>query len=397
MTVEAQIAGMIGLESDLSASSAFGITRSYSRYVVRDRVLGGLAAWMMSTVDASERRLDEAFATVLRSLDVAEDSNAPLVPAPTRILLAALQNHATTDDVALQISARLSGQWVTPGWLDQSRSSSACDQSRIVEAGSLGDRDEPYDDAWSRLRGRTTEATWPISATLLGLEHGYFGLPAQWREIFEASPAFHQVRARLTDVLGEPSSQVTSVVRTSTSHPLAIGTLETGSNRGRIGVTFCPGKHQQFSMTGTWQRDLDLDLNAIVRWGATHLLTLVERWELSDLGVAHLPEAASMRGLQWHHFPIIDGTVPGAASEERWAALSAILLSALARGESVVIHCKGGLGRAGTMAARLLLSAGVSTDAEDAVARIRAVRPNAVETAVQERYLLQRADALRAV
>lgn len=388
---------MIGAESDLPASPAFGITRSYSRYVVRDRVLGGLAAWMMSTVDASERRLDAVFADALRSLDIAEGSHAAEVPAPARIVLSVLQNHDTTDDVALQISARLSGQWVTAGWLEQSRSSSACDQPHFVEAGSLGGRDEPFDDAWSRLRSRTLGATWPISATLLGLEHGYFGPPAQWRETFEASPAFHQVRARLTNVLGETSSQVASVVRTSTTHPLVIGTLETGSNRGRIGVTFCPGKHQQFSMTGIWQRDLDLDLNAIVRWGATHLLTLVERRELSDLGVAHLPEAASMRGLQWHHFPIIDGTVPGAASEERWAALSATLLFALARGELVVVHCKGGLGRAGTMAARLLLSAGVSTDAEDAVARIRAVRPNAVETAVQERYLLQRADALRAV
>jgi protein-tyrosine phosphatase len=147
-------------------------------------------------------------------------------------------------------------------------------------------------------------------------------------------------------------------------------------------------------MTGIWQRDLGIDLDALRAWGATHLVTLVERWELSELHVPDLPEAAASRGLHWHHFPIVDGTIPDASTDGAWSALADVLLSGLKRGESVAFHCKGGLGRAGTMAARLLLHSGASSDAEDAVARVRVARENAVETAIQERYLLRLADAM---
>jgi hypothetical protein len=41
------------------------------------------------------------------------------------------------------------------------------------------------------------------------------------------------------------------------------------------------------------------------------------------------------------------------------------------------------------MAARLLLQSGASLSAEDAVARVRSVRENAIETAIQERFLLR--------
>jgi protein-tyrosine phosphatase len=51
----------------------------------------------------------------------------------------------------------------------------------------------------------------------------------------------------------------------------------------------------------------------------------------------------------------------------------------------VLAHCKGGLGRAGMVAARLLVERGVSPD--EAIASVRRVRPGAIETGLQERYL----------
>lgn len=59
-----------------------------------------------------------------------------------------------------------------------------------------------------------------------------------------------------------------AMYRTSHSHPLHVATLAVGSNGGAIGVTFAPGEYQEAAITGTWNRDLDLDLRAIRSWGA---------------------------------------------------------------------------------------------------------------------------------
>ena len=57
----------------------------------------------------------------------------------------------------------------------------------------------------------------------------------------------------------------------------------------------------------------------------------------------------------------------------------------------ILLHCAAGLGRTGTMAAKLLIASGVP--APQALARVRAVRPGAVETAALEHYLLALSDA----
>lgn len=379
-------------QSTEAIHQAFGIARSRSRYVQKDRAIGGLAALVLSYAGRSEDSLDAAAAATLGWLDGAH------APDAIGTILAVLQGQGSAHDHAARTSwqarARLDGQWVTPSWRDGSRHASTSLQPDFSEPGPLGGRDEPFDAAWSRLVRHGGDSDGIVRAALLGLEHGYFGLPATWRAQLEASESFRLARARVGSAYAEGSPDATPVVRTSTTHPLRIGTVTLRPEFGRVGVTFCPGKHQQASMTGIWQRDLGIDLDAIRAWGATHLVTLVERWELSELHVPDLPEAAASRGLHWHHFPIIDGTIPDASTDGAWSALADVLRSGLQRGESVVFHCKGGLGRAGTMAARLLLHSGASRDAEDAVARVRAARENAVETAIQERYLLRLADAM---
>lgn len=54
-------------------------------------------------------------------------------------------------------------------------------------------------------------------------------------------------------------------------------------------------------------------------------------------------------------------------------------------GFSIVVHCKGGLGRAGTIAARLMIELGIAPDT--AVTRVRQVRPGAIETSAQLAYV----------
>jgi ADP-ribosyl-[dinitrogen reductase] hydrolase len=52
-------------------------------------------------------------------------------------------------------------------------------------------------------------------------------------------------------------------MRTSQSHPLQIATVQPCKDTGRIGITFCPGKVQPGAMSGSWNRNLGLDLDAI--------------------------------------------------------------------------------------------------------------------------------------
>jgi ADP-ribosyl-[dinitrogen reductase] hydrolase len=174
------------------------------------------------------------------------------------------------------------------------------------------------------------------------------------------------------------------VVRTSHSHPLRIDAV-TVPGGGRIGMTFCPGKRQAEAMTGSWERDLGIDLDAVVAWGASTLVTLVEPHELVDLGVPDLGMRTLERQLAWFHLPIRDRDVPCERFERDWETVGPELQASLDRGDAIVLHCMGGLGRTGLVACRLLIERGESP--AGALARVRGARPGAVETAGQEAYL----------
>jgi ADP-ribosyl-[dinitrogen reductase] hydrolase len=178
-----------------------------------------------------------------------------------------------------------------------------------------------------------------------------------------------------------------SEIRTSQTDPLRIATLSVGDQGGAIGVTFAPGKHQAAAMTGIWQRDLALDLQAIRRWGASYLITLLEPHEFEELEIMDLPRQAIACDLRWYGLPITDGGAPDARFLEPWASLGPTLVDGLRSGVRVVVHCKGGLGRAGTVACMLLLESGAAFDAEDAMAKVRAVRRGGIETEAQEAFL----------
>lgn len=169
--------------------------------------------------------------------------------------------------------------------------------------------------------------------------------------------------------------------RTSLTHPLDIAALRAGPAFGRIGVTFCPGKHDRAAATGAWARDLALDLDAIRSWGACCVVTLVEPAELIALKVENLGEEILARDMDWRHLPIPDYGVPDALFEWRWRGHGRELRQLLRRGENLVVHCKGGLGRAGLIAARLLAELGV--EPQQAIKLTRAARKGAIETPSQ--------------
>ncbi len=169
--------------------------------------------------------------------------------------------------------------------------------------------------------------------------------------------------------------------RTSQTHPLQIAEVRASPSHGRIGITFCPGKHDSAAATGAWARDLSVDLDAIAAWGARLVLTLVEPDELAALKVPQLGSDIQARGLDWRHLPIADYSVPSDAFETQWETHGRDIRALLRDGGDVLVHCKGGLGRAGMMAARLLVELGVTP--EQAIADVRKARAGAIETPAQ--------------
>nr|ADI22197.1 predicted protein-tyrosine phosphatase [uncultured gamma proteobacterium HF0200_34B07]ADI22289.1 predicted protein-tyrosine phosphatase [uncultured actinobacterium HF0200_46I24] len=132
-------------------------------------------------------------------------------------------------------------------------------------------------------------------------------------------------------------------------------------------------------------RDLDRDIERIMHWKPLTVISLIEQHEFSTLGVADLPHRFEAAPFDWHHCPIVDLGPPGNRFEVQFASIEPALLVQLSRGEKLLLHCAAGLGRAGTIAGRLLIGAGKLP--EDAIDEIRSARPGAIESKSQENYL----------
>ncbi len=78
--------------------------------------------------------------------------------------------------------------------------------------------------------------------------------------------------------------------------------------------------------------------------------------------------------------------MPREAESEGFEALVQDVVQRLQSGQNVVVHCRGGLGRTGTVAACVLVALGRHT-AEEAIGAVRAVRKGTVQTRDQEDFV----------
>ena len=175
-------------------------------------------------------------------------------------------------------------------------------------------------------------------------------------------------------------------LRTSETHPLQIDWITNNLFAGRIGITLCPGKYQPVSWSGGWNRDLDIDISAIEDSGATLVVSLVEETEMKDLGVQGLGKAILARELEWIHIPFEDTTAPDYKWMKVFDLVAPSILASIKNGNSIVIHCKGGLSRAGTVAALLLCSMGIDVIA--AIELIRNVRSRDCINSIQHEFFI---------
>jgi atypical dual specificity phosphatase len=102
-----------------------------------------------------------------------------------------------------------------------------------------------------------------------------------------------------------------------------------------------------------------------------------------------LPASVAAAGFELMHFPIMDMGIP---TPRACARLCADLVEQM-HARPVLLHCRGGLGRTGTIAACCLVSLGQAPEA--ALARVRDVNPNYVQSGAQVQFIAHYANYVK--
>jgi len=160
------------------------------------------------------------------------------------------------------------------------------------------------------------------------------------------------------------------------SHPYSMKSLPHAP--GALIFTPCPG---------TQASDLAESLKTLKQAGAVALVTLMSDTELQENGVGELGVAARQYGLEWYQLPIEDDQAPDQTFEARLGEIRHQLDDLLASNKALAIHCKGGSGRTGLFAARLLIESGMPR--REAIAWVQDLRPRAIQKPAHINYINQ--------
>lgn len=158
-------------------------------------------------------------------------------------------------------------------------------------------------------------------------------------------------------------------------HPFDILTLDNGA---KLIFTPCPG---------TKGISLSDSLTALKNAGAQAVITMMTTAELIENQADSIPSLCADLGMDWYHLPVEDGCAPQTPFAEAFAAQKPILLDLVTSSATLVIHCHGGTGRTGLMAAILMLELGYAS--AEVKARIQHIRPKSLTSAVQVGYLVE--------
>lgn len=130
-------------------------------------------------------------------------------------------------------------------------------------------------------------------------------------------------------------------------------------------------------------------LLAMDRCGATSVVCLVEEHELADRYPEYLVWLRENDGGAALWYPIHDLHAPDLARAEE---MLSSLLPRLYSGEHLLVHCGAGIGRAGTIAACVLIALGMP--AEEALLHVASHRPMAGPEVGAQRELVEMVDGL---
>jgi len=137
---------------------------------------------------------------------------------------------------------------------------------------------------------------------------------------------------------------------------------------------------------GTKSADLVSSLEQLKADNVVAIITAISSEEMQAKQVGELGELTRKLGMAWFHLPIEDDCAPDAEFEAAWSEVSPQVAELMTKGK-VALHCMGGSGRTGLLAARVLLDKG--WELATIIEQVRALRPGAFQKPVQLEYVEQ--------
>ena len=119
-------------------------------------------------------------------------------------------------------------------------------------------------------------------------------------------------------------------------------------------------------------------------WKTDLLVSLLEEHEFERLRIQKLLERVSDYAIDVLWFPIRDQSVPTSLTE--FHKVITKINDAVLSGQTVIVHCMGGLGRSGLVAASCLVAL-LKMAPQEAIAKTRKARAAAIQTPEQEEYI----------
>jgi len=156
-------------------------------------------------------------------------------------------------------------------------------------------------------------------------------------------------------------------------HPYYTINIENGA---RIIFTPCPG---------TKNVRLEASIKNLKQVDSTMLLTLMFDDEMRENHIQSISNLCKRYDMTWLQLAIVDDDIPNKAFEYKWKKYRQLVLSTLRGGGCIIIHCKGGTGRTGLVAAMILSCYGWPIS--KVISCIQNIRPNALKNTNQLAYL----------
>ncbi|CAG9319759.1 unnamed protein product [Blepharisma stoltei] len=157
---------------------------------------------------------------------------------------------------------------------------------------------------------------------------------------------------------------------------ILISVFHENENGGKFGLSQCPGKNLKKGRDGkVHQRSIVEDLENFKARGVSVIVCLLNNYELRSIGVnpTVYQDSAKRLDITLIQYPIIEMSVPESFESMDEQVIFPIINFAN-EGKFIDIHCRGGIGRSGLIAACLFKRLGVFSNPHEAIKFVRKKR-----------------------
>jgi len=151
---------------------------------------------------------------------------------------------------------------------------------------------------------------------------------------------------------------------------------------GRLTIASCPGLCKEHGSSEERQMH---HLKLLQERAVDLVVALTPDDELERLGVAAMPLRIQDAGLDWKQVAVVNFSTPEKDQQNQFMDAMNNVKSRLDDGEHILVHCQGGRGRAGKVAAVMLIHFGI--DPDQAIGLIRDQREGCIQTPEQEAFV----------